>query len=209
MFGMGGGDGYEYQDPTVEAQGYLNRIPGEVTPYYQPYIDWGMQSGDYLSDYYGGMINDPQGYYNNIMMGYEPSASYQYQQGQLEQQMAGNAAAGGFTGTTYDQQQQADATQKLIARDQQQYFDNIYGIQGAGAQGEQKFFDTGYGASTGLADILGENLAQQAGLSYKGVADENQLALGKHNAKSQLMGSLAGAGAKLGSSYLMYLAMAA
>lgn len=192
ILGFGRGD---YEDPSKAAMPYLEQIPETIQPYYQPYIDWGIGAGQNLYDYYGNLITSPEDYYYNIMMGYQASPEYQYQSEQLQKQMEGNAAAGGYTGTAYDQQTQADEIQKLIARDQQRYFNNIYGIQNTGAQGEQHLFDTGYGASTGYADRLASNLAQEAGLQYKSTADKNQYNNAYHNAVMNALLQGAGIGA--------------
>lgn len=164
---------YTYNSNTP-GMGELQQIPKTITPYYQPYIDWGRDAGGLLSDYYSNMLLDPEGRYNEIMAGYNQTPNYQYQQEQMMKQAQGNAAAGGFTGTDYDQQKQMEMTQGLLSKDQQDYLSAILGMQGQGASGEQGLFDTGYKASTGLAEDLGSNLAQQSGLKYRDYYNEEQ-----------------------------------
>lgn len=187
--------GKPYQDPSASAMPYLNQIPGTVTPYYQPYIDYGMQAGDIMAQQYGQMAMNPQDYYNQIMSGYTESPGAQYQQQQMQQQMAGNAAAGGFTGTEYDQQRQAEALSGILGQDQQRYYQDVTGAQQYGLGGEQHMFDTGYGASSSLADALASNLAAQAGLAYQSTAGENAYNQARHNAMLGLVGTGIGAGA--------------
>ena len=51
------------------------------------------------------MANDPNGYYNQLLQGYQPSAGYQYQENKLNQLGHNTAAAGGYAGTGGDFQQ--------------------------------------------------------------------------------------------------------
>ena len=157
-----------YDNPADAAMPYMQQIPGTITPYYQPYIDWGQQAGGIMAKTYGQMATDPTGYYNNIMSSYTMSPEAQYQMEQEQQAMNQSAAAGGFTGTPYDQQQQAEMVQGITAKDQQQYYRNVEGAQQYGLGGESHMFDTGYNASSTLADELASNLAQEAGLEFQG-----------------------------------------
>lgn len=186
-----------YDNPADAGMPYLQQIPGTVSPYYQPYINWGQQSGNMLMNAYSPMVTDPIGYYNSIMGTYSESPAYQYNQQQATQAQQGSAAAGGFTGTPYDQQQQAATTTGLLAQDQQQYLNNVLGIQGTGLQGEQNFFNTGFQASTGLADELGSNLAQEGQMSMQGAEYQNFLDSQRRNANMGLLGQGLGAGAGL------------
>lgn len=196
LFGFGK---QNYTNPADEAMPYLEQIPGAVNPYYQPYIDQGQRAGEALEQTYAPMMTDPYGYYNQTMSQYQMSPAAQYQYDELNKQMSGNAAAGGFAGTDYDQQQQADMAQQLIARDQQQYLNDILGIQNTGGNVEKGFYDTGFRASTGYGDILGSNLAQQGQLAYEGSAFENQMKRDRANNRMALLGQMLG----LGTGYAM------
>lgn len=191
MFGFGAPD---YEDPVSQTMPYLQQIPGAMQPYYQPFIDWGMGAGNILFDEYGNMVTDPQEYYNNIMQGYNESPAYQYNQQKLQQQMSGNAAAGGFTGTPYDQQYQAESINGILAQDQHQYLRDILGINDTGLQGEQGLYNTGYQASTGYGDALASNLAQQGALTYKGIAGQNDYNQSMYNAQQKRNAQLLGLG---------------
>ncbi len=65
FLGIGGGKSYD--NPADSAMPYLQEIPETVTPYYQPYIEQGLQSGQILGEQYGQMATNPQGYYDSIM----------------------------------------------------------------------------------------------------------------------------------------------
>lgn len=180
MFGFGGSDS-SYQNPADSAMPYLEQTPGTVSPYYQPYINWGMQSGNILSNEYGQMATNPQDYYNNIMSGYNQSDAYKYNQQQAMAQQQASAAQGGYSGTQFDQANQAATTQGLLAQDQQQYYNNVTGAQKQGLQGETGLFNTGYEASNQLANDLMQNLYAEAGLEYKGTSANNQHVQNRNN----------------------------
>lgn len=165
----------DYTNPADAGMGYLEQIPGTVTPYYQPYRRIGLASARAGAPQYYQMATNPIGYHNYIMEGYEPSASYQYQSDQLDKSMNADAAAGGYTGTSYDQGQQAQAQQQLLSQDQQRYYNDVTDAQRYGLQGGMQYYNTGYNASDTLAKILAQNLAQEAGLAYQGANWQNQM----------------------------------
>jgi hypothetical protein len=188
MFGFGNTP--DYENPADDAMPYLESVPGTVQPIYQPYIDQGLKSGGILANEYGQMATNPGDYYNNIMSGYTQSDAYKYNQQQAMAQQQAAANAGGYTGTSFDQANQAYTTNGLLANDEQQYYNNVTGAQRYGLQGESHLFDTGYEASNQLANDLVQNLYAEAGLSYKGTAADNQKRA-QHNSNMWTAGGLA------------------
>jgi hypothetical protein len=183
-----------YKNPADAAMPYLEQVPDTVTPYYTPYRQMGMGAAALSFPQYGRMSVDPEGYYADIMGGYTESPGAQYQQQQLQKSMSGTSAAGGYTGTPYDQQQQAEQIQGIISRDQQQYLNNILGIQKTGLGGEQHFFDVGYSASDTLAQMLASNLAQEAGVAFEGQQYENYMKSQERNNMMKALTTGAGVG---------------
>jgi hypothetical protein len=193
--GLFGGSHHSYHNPADAAMPYLQDIPGTVTPQYQSYINRGQQSGDVLSSQYGEMSNNPSGYYNSIMAGYTPSPMYQYNKQQLMGQDSAAAAAGGYAGTAYDRGVEDQDISGLLSQDEQSYFNNIFGINDYGLRGQGQLYNTGYQASSSLADALASNLAAEAGLQYQGTAGENQYYQQKRNNRNSLIGMGIGASA--------------
>jgi hypothetical protein len=152
-------------DPAGAAKDYIEQIPGVTQPYYQPFIDTGRGAEDVVRPQYDQMSQDPTAFMNALMAGYKPSEGYQFQQEELGRGMSNTAAAGGFSGTPFDQEQQAKMTQGLLSQDQQQYLQNLLGIQRTGLAGEEAGIGRGYDASKGYADILGKNLQDLGGLA--------------------------------------------
>lgn len=167
---FGGG---KKMNPSAEANKYLNQIPQIGHNAYDDYIKQGKESGTNVHGQYEDLLNDPQGFINKIMGGYQPSEGYQFQKGQLEKQLGNTAAAGGIAGTPQDQMNQGQAIQGLLSQDQQQWLSNILGVYGQGLQGEQGEATQGYNASEGLGGLLGNNLASQGGLAFQGAQQNN------------------------------------
>jgi hypothetical protein len=170
-----------YENPADSGMEYLNQVPGTVTPYYKPYISLGQGAARASAPQYYKMGTDPQGYYNQTMSGYTESPQYQYNYDKNMQIMQGDAAAGGYTGTEYDQRNQTEMNEGLMAQDQQQYYRNVTEAQKYGLDAGMHYFDTGYRASDSLANMLAQNLAVQSGLAYQGTAWDNSMKSQKRN----------------------------
>lgn len=165
-------------DPTKNAQRYIDQIPGTVKPYYDPYVQAGGQSRDELMDQYHQLTEDPDAVYNKIGQGYQESPGYQFQ---LQQALsAGNnaAAAGGMVGSPTHSQNQMQVAQGLAAQDYDKYFENAMGLYGKGIGGYEGMNEMGFNASNELAQILGNQWKSKANLDLagRGMQDAKQQA---------------------------------
>ena len=183
------------QNPANAAMPYLNQIPGVGHTAYDPYIQQGQQAGSRLGGEYERQL-DPTTFMNDIMGQYKQSEGYQARRDDLMKGMGSAAAQGGYAGTPFAQNEYGERANKLMADDEQQYLQNALGIYDKGISGEQDFYNKGYGASGSLADLLGGNLAQQAGIAYQGADSQNQqrqaLVKGLTDLLSKIGGSAAG-----------------
>jgi len=175
------------QNPANAAQPYLQQIPGVGHQYYDPYIQQGQQAGQTLQGEYGKQL-DPTTFMDHIMGQYKQSEGYKGRQDDLMKQMAAVAGQGGYAGTPYAQQQYGEQANKLMADDQQQYLKNALGIYDQGISGEQDFYNKGYGASGGMADMLGSNLNQQGSAAFQGQGQQNQQRQDLMKALAQMLG---------------------
>lgn len=174
------------EDPSKKAMKYLNKIPGKVTPYYDPYINAGQESLGTLKDQYGKLLSDPGGFYNELGEGYKKSPGFDFA---LKQALggAGNAAAaGGMAGSPMHEQWAMETSSDLASKDFDRYMQDVLGLYGKGLGGEEGLFQTGYGASDTLAKLLADNLGSKANNAFAGAANNNQSMLG-------LLGALTGA----------------
>lgn len=169
LFGGGGRN-----NPMNAANQYLNQIPGIGHQYYDPYVNQGREASGITKSHYENLLNDPTGFMNALMEGYEPSKGYQFQKDLLTREMGNTAAAGGIAGTPQDQMNQAKGIQGLLSKDMQQYFENALGLYNTGLGGEEGIAGRGYNASGSLADLLGGALNQQGGLAFQNAQQKNK-----------------------------------
>lgn len=189
------GGGSSYSNPADAAMPYLEEVPGYVDEYYNPYITMGQTAGNTAQGQYQKMATDPAAFANELMASYEPSEWYNYQSDQMTDQAAASAAAGGFTGTEQDMQNQNEMIQGLSSKDMQTWMNYVMQLLGGGLQGEQAMYNTGYNASNQAADAMIGNANAQAGLAYKGQSNENAYNQSQSNAFMNALGDTAGAAA--------------
>ena len=187
-----------WSNPANAGMPYLQQIPGTISPYYQPYIDTGLNS---MNQYYQNASQwaTPQGAsqnYNDIAAGYTTSPYAQYQTDQMEQAAAQSAAASGQAGTPAQQAAVENQANQISSRDEQAYINSILGIENQGQQGLGALTGLGYNASNTLAEMLAKNLGAEAGMSYAGAANQNIHNAQQANQEANMWSSLIGMGAK-------------
>lgn len=180
-----------YNNPATSGQSYLDKVPGYVDTYMQPYINMGQTAGGIAQGQYSQMASDPSAYYNNIYSSYEPSDYYQYQSDQLGQEQANTAAAGGFSGTTNDQNSQMTTQNALLNNDWNQYLNSVLGIQNTGLAGEQAMYNTGFDASQGALRGMTDYANTSAGMQYKGTQNQNAYDSQQQQNQNQFLSSVA------------------
>lgn len=192
-----------------EANRYLEQIPGIARGELNPYITRGTAAQEAALEQYNRMSANPMDYINQIIAGYKPSEGYKFREGQALDAARNAAAQGGLVGTRYDQQQRAALVNGLLGEDMQQWLGNVMGAQGVGLAGQQHVADTGFGASSDLANILASSLSERAGLGRvreqeanadrrQAMADLNASRGGFAGGLGGLIGSLGGLAGQLG-----------
>lgn len=164
-----------FDDPSKAAQPYLNKIPGTITPYYQPSINAGNQALPGLQAQYGQMMNDPNGIISRLGAGYHQSPGYQFKLGQGESAINNAQAAGGMLGTPQHQQMAGDLAEKLSNEDFQNYLNSVLGVYQGGIQGNQGLYNSGLASSSELANALAMTMMNQGNLAYSGVQGQNNM----------------------------------
>ncbi len=188
-------------DPSKEAMSYLEKIPGTVSPYYQPYIGAGTQGLQGLQDVmsqYTGLTKDPTAVMNKIGSQYTASPGYQWNLGQGLKAANQASAAGGMAGSPAEQAEMAKYAQGLASQDYGDYMNRALGLYGTGLQGmggtSQFQSQLGYGASNELANTLANVLGSQAKLKYAGQVAQNQSNGGLFGGLGSMVSGLFGGG---------------
>lgn len=166
LLGIGHG-----QNPSDAANNYLNQIPGQTKPYYQPYMDTG---GKALNDYYNKMGQNPTDVYNNLGKGYKESPGYKFQ---LQQAMnAGNSAnaAGGMLGTPQHQQQNMELAQDVASKDYENYMNHVLGLNTEQTKGLGDLTHIGQNSSQQYSDIIGSVLGKQGQNAWETTKGQNE-----------------------------------
>lgn len=162
------------KNPADAASPYLDRIPGELQKYLDPYINRGNSAYDKFNPQLNDMTSDPAAFLEKISKDYQPSRSYQLKRDEALRAAGNSAAAGGMRGSLQDIEGESRLTDALMGEDMQQWLNNVLGIQGRGIQGQQHLYDTGYDASKGLSGDLANILGTQAQLAFQGQNQKNQ-----------------------------------
>lgn len=171
-----------YKDPFKAGMPYLDKIPGQLHEYFDPYINRGNRQGDLLESQYGDLLNDPGGMLNRIGGGYQQSPGFKFALQQALQGAGHAAAAGGMAGSPMHEQQNMGLATNLANQDYNTWIQNALGLHGRGMSGAENMY--GIGAKAGMG--LGENLASIE-------AQKARMAMEAANAKNQRNGGILGA----------------
>jgi len=191
-------------NPSDAAQPYLNQIPGMLQGAYNPYIQAGQQALPSLQQQYGALMNG--NFINNMGKNFQQSPGFQFQTNQALGAANRAAAAGGMAGSPMEQQQIAGTVNNLANQDYYNWMNHAMGAYGAGLQGEQGLYTTGFNAANQYAGDMGSALESQANLAYAGQQNQNQMGAGILGAGLGFLGGQmfgGGQGGQGGSNYGM------
>jgi len=177
IWGMG-----QNNNPADAGMPYLNQIGSTITPYYQPYMDAGKSSMNYmqgpLMGRFNQMMDNPGGMVNQMGQSFHQSPGFQFQTNQALNAANRAAAAGGTLGTPMEQQNIASTVNGMANQDYYNYLNHAMSMYGQGLSGatgvNENMFNTGFQASSGLANNLAQALEAQAQMAYAGQASQNQ-----------------------------------
>lgn len=167
--GLFGNSGAPYEDAQKAYQPYFNQATGAQ----QPYAQAGQQAiGNYQNWLQGQQ--DPSGFINHLMGGYQesPWAKYSQQQGLRAAQNIGSAQ--GLTGSTPLTQFAEQQAQGISSQDMQNWLAHVLGINTQYGQGQQNIMNQGANSANSLSQLYGQGASDQAGLAYGREAGRNQ-----------------------------------
>lgn len=191
------------KNPAEAAMPYLEKIPGTMKPYYDPYINEGKNALGTLMEQYMNLINNPMGQFNQIGQSFTESPGYQFQYNQALNAANSAAAAGGMLGTPAHQMEAASMAGGIANQDFYNYLSRAlqqsqFGQQ-LGLGGLSDINQMGYGASNELANSLANNLTNQGNLQYAGTQQQNQANADMFNS---LLGGITGLATGIGSFFI-------
>ena len=169
MFGFGGG-----KNPSDAASKQLNKIPGQMGQYYNPYIKQGQEVNPYLQDLFKGITGNPGEMLNKIGSGYQQSPGYQNTLKAATGGVNNAAAAGGMLGTPLHQQAGADIAGNVANKDYGDYMKNALGLFDTGAAGLGNLSNQGFDASKGMGDMQAQLQSALAGYGFGGQHAQNE-----------------------------------
>lgn len=185
LFGGGG-------SPADAARPYLEGIPEQISPYYEPYIQAGEQALPGLQEQLQRLTQTPTDVMSQIGGQFQASPGYQFQVDQAVRAANQAASAGGMTGTPANQYNAMQVANQLANQDYYNYLDRGIGLYGQGLQGTQALAGQGLQAGGALAGQLANIAGSQANLAYKGAEAQNQGAGGLMGMLGGVAGSLFG-----------------
>ncbi len=165
---FGNSDG-GYGDAMKQFKKYFEQANGTQNPFYNA----GQQGMGNFQNWLSGM-QDPSKFINGLMGQYQesPFAKFQQQQGVRAGQNA--ASASGLTGSTPFAQQLQQNAQNISSQDQNQWLQNVLGVNNQYGQGQQSLMQGGQHAGdfmSQLAMMMGNNMGAGA---YGQKAGQNQ-----------------------------------
>jgi hypothetical protein len=187
---MGMFDWFHHEDPSKQANKYLDQIPDKISPYYDPYSQAGQRQIPGLEEQFGNLINDPGSIYNKLGSGYQKSPGFDFAMKQALQGAGNAAAAGGMAGSPQHEQQNMELATNLANQDFNQYMQNVLGMYNTGLSGSQDIMGKGMNAGDAMAKMLAENMQNQASNAYSGAANTNRYRAGMLSFLSPGMGMM-------------------
>lgn len=182
--GLFGDSGSPYGKAMEQYQQWSNKAQNTQ----QPYLNAGTGAiGDY-QDWLKGQ-KDPSGFINNLMGQYKESPYAQYMQRQSMNAGQNAASASGLTGSTPLMQQLEQNAGNIASADQNQWLQNVLGINSQYGQGQQNLMTGGQNSANSLTDMY-NNMGRQMG----------EGAYGQQSGKNQdFWNTIGGIGSMIGS----------
>jgi hypothetical protein len=166
--GLFGNSGKPYDKAMEQYQQWANRAQGTQ----QPFLNAGIGAiGDYQNWLKGQQ--DPTKFINNLMTGYQESPYAKYLQQQSMNAGQNAASASGLIGSTPLMQQLQQNASNIASQDQNQWLQNVLGINTQYGQGQQNLMSGGQGAANALTNMYNQVGQQMGEQQYNKYASKN------------------------------------
>jgi len=158
--GLFGNSGKPYSDYGREVEKYNQRGIDAQNPFYNA----GKHGMSDYQDWLGGQ-KDPSKFINDQMKNYQTSDYAKMQMGQAQNAANNAASASGLMGSTPFMQESQNYAQDIASKDQNQWLQNVLGINSQYGQGQKDLMGVGQHSAdqiTGINQNLGESMGQAA-----------------------------------------------
>ncbi len=155
--GMFGNSGSPYDKAMQQYQQYGNMAAGAQ----QPYANAGQGAIGNYQQWLQGQ-KDPSQFVNNLMGGYQESPYAKYMQQQSMNAGQNAASASGLSGSTPLMQQLQQNAGNIASQDQNQWLQNVLGVNTQYGQGQNNLMQGGQNAANQLSNIY-SNMGNQMG----------------------------------------------
>lgn len=158
--GLFGDSGAPYGQAMNQYRQWANKSEGTQQPY--------LQAGQGAIPEYQKWLQsqqNPSGFINNLMGQYKESPYAQYLQQQSMRAGQNAASASGLMGSTPLMQQMQQNAGNIASQDQNQWLQNVLGINTQYGQGQQNLMTGGQNAANALSNMygqMGSNMGQAA-----------------------------------------------
>lgn len=175
--GIGAGVGSMFMggntNPADAAMPYLDQIPGQINPYYQPYVNSGQKALNTTQGEFGNLINNPGAKLNEIGQNFQQSPGFKFALQQALQGAGHAEAAGGMAGSPEHEFQNMQLGTNLGNQEYYNWLKPATELYGTGLSGTQDIAHGGMNASNNMAEQIAQILAQKGNLAYAGAQNKN------------------------------------
>jgi hypothetical protein len=158
-----------YDKAMEQYQKYGNMAAGAQ----QPYQNAGVGAIGQYQDWLKGQ-QDPTSFINKLMGGYQESPYAKYMQQQGVNAATNFGSANGLSGSTPLMQQMQQNAGNIASGDQNQWLQNVLGVNTQYGQGQQNLMQGGQNAANQLSNIFGNMGTQMGEGAYGKQAGKNQ-----------------------------------
>lgn len=139
----------------------------------QPYFNAGAGAIGNYQNWLQGQ-SDPSGYINNLMGQYKESPNAHYMQEQAMRAGQNSASANGLLGSTPMMQQMQQNAANISSQDQNQWLQNVLGINTQYGQGQNNLMQGGQNSANALSNLFNQMGQRMGEAAYGKEAGKNQ-----------------------------------
>lgn len=159
--------------PYEAAKGPYNEYMGKAQTAQNPFYQAGTNAIPNFQNWLSGMQN-PSEFINHLMSQYQQSPWAKYQQDQAMRAGTNAASASGLIGSTPFAQQLQQNASNISSQDQNQWLQNVLGINTQYGAGQQNLMTQGANSANALSNLFSRQGEGLGNLAYGQQMGENQ-----------------------------------